>query len=217
MTIENLDKIIKETFEDKLVTNVETVWELSNDEKFYKLVISLHGVDSEDTIIVHTKFIFKFNKDKRETIENSFIYLYDINCQYKSIEFDDNNLSDKMLDIFYSNKFGTDIKSLSDFLSNPVEELNVELNRMNIDKFSIFEVKYNPKYKIVPCKLINFDFDINVNNIYTFKTSISKVDKEDYRVSTQMKEFNEEDTINNLENIVDVISGQLINIMKKLV
>jgi len=217
MRIENLDKTIKETFEEKLVTNVETVWELSKDEKFYKLVISLHGVDSEETIIVHTKFIFKFDLDKRETIENSFIYLYDINCQYKSIEFDDNNLKDKLLDIFYSNKFGTDIRALSDFLSNPVEELNAELNRLDIDKFSVFEVKYNPKYKIVPCKLISFDFDININNIYTFKTTINKVDKQDYRVATQMKEFNEEDEIANLENIVDVISGQLLNIMKKLV
>lgn len=217
MTIESLDKIIKDTFEGKLVTNVETVWEISNDEKFYKLVISLHGVDSEESIIVHTKFIFKFDLDKRETIENSFIYLYDINCKYKSVEFDDDNLSDKIIDIFYSNKFGTDIKSLSDFLSNPVEEINTELNRLQIDKFSVFEVKYNPKYKIVPCKLVSFDFDINVNNIYTFKTTINKVDKEDYRVSTQMKEFNLEDSIENLENLVDVIAGQLLGIMKKLV
>ena len=130
MLLKDLNNIIKDTFEETLVTTVNTVYEMSDDKKFYKLVISLHGIDSEDTIILHTKFIFKTNLEKTETIADSFIYLYDINCIYKSVEYKNKeDLSDKLLDIVYSNKFGKDIKAISNFLSDPMTELNSELYR----------------------------------------------------------------------------------------
>ena len=62
--------------EKGLVQSVDTVYELSGDEKFYRLVISIHGLSIEDTSIIHTKFIFKTDLEKRNIIEDSFIYLY---------------------------------------------------------------------------------------------------------------------------------------------
>ena len=215
MLLKDLNNIIKDTFEETLVTTVNTVYEMSDDKKFYKLVISLHGIDSEDTIILHTKFIFKTNLEKTETIADSFIYLYDINCIYKSVEYKNKeDLSDKLLDIVYSNKFGKDIKAISNFLSDPMTELNSELYRQKIENYSFFEVKYNPKFKIMPCQYINFDFDINVNNL---KVNISKKGKDLYRFVTKMDEWMEYSEIENLENTVDIIVSQTSKIMKRVV
>ncbi len=218
MKLKDLEDILKQTFEETLVTTFDTVYELSDDEKFYKLVISIHGIDSEDSIIIHTKFIFKVNLDKTETIEDSFIYLYDLNCIYKRIEWANPQiLADKIIDIISSNKFGKDIRAISNFLSNPLTELNEELARQKIENFSFYEVKYNPKYKIMPCKWINFDFDINVNNIFTFKVNISKKGKEDYKFVTTLDKWVEDSEIESLNNISDIIVSQIINIMKKIV
>ena len=35
-----------------------------DNEEFYKLVISIHGLSMEDTLIIHTKFIFKTDLEK---------------------------------------------------------------------------------------------------------------------------------------------------------
>lgn len=218
MKLKDLNNLIKEVFEDTLVTSVNSVYELSDDKDFYKLVISLHGVDSEESIIIHTKFIFKTNIEKTETINDSFYYLYDINCVYRNVNFSDiEDLKEKLLNIIYSSKFGNDIRTLSYFLSNPITELNTELSRKNIEEFSVFEVKYNPKYKIVPCSDISFNFDININNIYTFKIEIKKLKNEEYKISSELNEWFEEGKFETLENMTDVICFQIIKIMKKLV
>ena len=88
--IAEIENMFKEFFdaEDGKVSSVETVYETPKDEDFLKLVISLHGLNTENSTIIHTKFIFKVDTNKRHLIENSFIYLYDINCIYHKIEFD---------------------------------------------------------------------------------------------------------------------------------
>jgi hypothetical protein len=88
--ISEIEEVIREVFEeeDGVVNSVETVYEMSTDEKFLKLVISIQGLATEDVSIIHTKFIFKTDLDKRVILDNSFIYLYDINCIYHKIEFD---------------------------------------------------------------------------------------------------------------------------------
>ena len=88
--ISEIEQVFKDVFvaEEGVVNTVESVYEMSRDEDFYKLVISIHGLSTQDTSIIHTKFIFKTDLDKRHIIENSFIYLYDINCVYHKIDFD---------------------------------------------------------------------------------------------------------------------------------
>ena len=113
--------------------------------------------------------------EKKNVIDNSFIYLYDINCVYNKIEFKNSiDLKTKIDDIISSNDFGQDIQILSDFIEAPAMFLNYYMKRSKITDYSIFDVEYDPKFKTVPCEEITFDFDINVNDNYEMNLSISK-------------------------------------------
>ena len=178
--IAEIEQTFKDIFEKEegLVQSVDTVYELSNDEKFYKLVISIHGLSIEDTLIIHTKFIFKTDLEKRNLIDNSFIYLYDINCNYRKTDFRNIvDLKTKIEDIIQSNDFGEDIQILSDFIEAPAMFLNHYMRRAKITDYSIFDVIYEPKFKTAPCDAITFDFEININNNYKINVSIYKIDR----------------------------------------
>ena len=153
VTISEVEQTFKDLFQDEKgkVSAVETVYEQSKDKKFYKLVISIHGISIEDTLIIHTKFIFKTDLEKKNIIDNSFIYLYDINCVYDKIDFKNEiDLKTKIDDIISSNDFGQDIQILSDFIEAPGMFLNYYMRRSKITDYSIFDVEYQPKFKTVP-------------------------------------------------------------------
>ena len=60
--ISEIQEVFKELFEDKdegMASSVETVYELATDDSFYKMVVSIQGLETEDISIIHTKFIFK--------------------------------------------------------------------------------------------------------------------------------------------------------------
>lgn len=180
--ISEIEQTIDDLFseEDGKVGSVETVYELSKNEDFYKLVISLQNLMTENTILIHTKFIFKCDLDKKEIIDNSFIYLYDINCVYNRVEFKNViDLKKKLEDIIDSNDFGEDLQILSDFIEAPAMFLNYYMKRAKITEYSIYDVKYNPKFKTMPCDKVTFDFEININNNYDIDLSISKKEKSD--------------------------------------
>jgi hypothetical protein len=173
--ISEIEQTFKDIFEDEdgKVSSVETIYEMSDDEKFYKLVISIHNLSIEDTLIIHTKFIFKTDLEKQNIIDESFIYLYDINCVYHKVDF--NNVIDlkkKIEDVIESADFGEDIKILSDFIEAPAMFLNYYMKRAKITDYSIFDVIYDPKFKTQPCGETTFDFDININNNYMIYLTI---------------------------------------------
>ena len=70
--ISEIEQVFKDVFvaEEGVVNTVESVYEMSRDEDFYKLVISIHGLSTQDTSIIHTKFIFKTDLDKRHIVDN---------------------------------------------------------------------------------------------------------------------------------------------------
>jgi hypothetical protein len=178
--ISEIEQAFKDIFEKEegVVNTVESVYEMSLDEKFYKLVISIHGLSTEDTSIIHTKFIFKTDLDKRNIIDNSFIYLYDINCIYHKMEFTNVvDMKKKIEDIVESKSFGEDLQILSDFIEAPSMFLNYYMRRSKITDYSIFDVEYEPKFKTTPCDKVTFDFKININNNYHMELSIHKIDK----------------------------------------
>lgn len=180
--ISEIEQTIDELFskEDGKVGSVESIYELSKDEDFYKLVISLQNLMTENTILIHTKFIFKCDLDKKHIIDNSFIYLYDINCVYNRVEFKNIvDLKKKLEDIIDSNDFGEDLQILSDFIEAPAMFLNYYMKRAKITEYSIYDVEYNPKFKTMPCDEVTFDFEININNNYDIDLSISKKEKEE--------------------------------------
>jgi hypothetical protein len=178
--ISEIEQIFKDLFEEEggLVKSIETIYETPESGDFLKLVISLHGLATEDVSIIHTKFIFKTDVDKRNVLDESFIYLYNINCVYHKIEF--NNIVDlkkQIEDIIKSNDFGEDLQILSDFIEAPAMFLNYYMKRSNITDYSIFEVQYQPKFKTTPCGETTFDFKVNINNQYDMELSIRKIDR----------------------------------------
>jgi hypothetical protein len=226
--ISEIEEVFKDVFkeEEGMVNTVETVYEMSNKEDFLKLVISIHGLTTEDTSIIHTKFIFKTDLEKRNIIDNSFIYLYDINCVYHKIEFSTIiDLKKKIEDIVESKNFGEDLQILSDFIEAPAMFLNYYMKRANITDYSIFDVEYEPKFKTTPCDKTTFDFKININDNYHMELSISKIDAEDkeekdtYRYQFRFMdeiETVEADTLKNLHyfigsNIAKLLDRKLKN------
>lgn len=179
--ISEIEQIFKDIFDvdGGVVNSVDTVYEKPEDGDFIKLIISIQGLSIQDISVIHTKFIFKVDTDKRNLIENSFIYLYDINCVYHKIEFSNViDMKSKIENIIQSNNFGEDLQILSDFIEAPAMFLNYYMRRANITDYSVFDVEYEPKFKIQPCDKTTFDFGININNNYNIELSIYKVDRE---------------------------------------
>lgn len=226
--IAEIEQVFKDIFDEEggMVNSVDTVYEMSPEEDFLKLVISIHGLTLEDTSIIHTKFIFKTDLEKREIIESSFIYLYDINCVYHKIEFSTIiDLKKKIEDIVESKNFGEDLQILSDFIEAPAMFLNYYMKRAKITDYSIFDVEYEPKFKTTPCDKTTFDFKININDNYDMELSISKIDAEEkdekdiYRYQFRFMdeiETVEADTLKNLHffigsNIAKLLDRKLKN------
>jgi len=226
--ISEVEQVFKEVFDEEegLVTSVESIYEASKDGDFYKLVISIQGLTTEDVVIIHTKFIFKTDLDKRNIIEDSFIYLYDINCVYHKVEFDNViDMRSKIEDIIESNNFGEDIQILSDFIEAPAMFLNYYMRRAKITDYSIFDVEYQPKFKTQPCDNTTFDFKININNNYDMELSIRKVDRDvEDELDTYKYQFRfmdeietiETDTLKNMhyfigDNIAKILDKKLKN------
>jgi hypothetical protein len=226
--ISEIEQVFKDVFveEEGVVNTVESVYEMSRGEEFYKLVISIHGLSTQDTSIIHTKFIFKTDLDKRNIVENSFIYLYDINCIYHKMEFTNVvDMKKKIEDIIESKNFGEDLQILSDFIEAPAMFLNYYMRRDNITDYSIFDVEYEPKFKTTPCDKTTFDFNININNNYDMELSIHKIDRVDeeeldtykfqFKFMDEIETF-ETDTIKNVhffigDHIAKILDRKLKN------
>jgi hypothetical protein len=222
--ISEIEQLFKDIFEseDGVVNSVETIYETPKHGEFLKLIISIQGLSVEDVSIIHTKFIFKVDEEKKELIEDSFIYLYDINCVYHQIQI--KNIIDmkkKIEDIIDSNDFGEDIQILSDFIESPALFLNYYMRRANITDYSIFDVEYQPKFKTQPCYRTTFDFKININNNYNIDLSIYKVDTDELDESDiyrfQFKFMDEIQTVetDTLKNIHYFIGDNIAKILDK--
>lgn len=220
MLISDLEQTIDEVFkqEDSVVKSVDTVYESSKDG--YKLVISVHGLVLEDNSVIHTKFIFKVDKEKRNVIGNSFHYLYDINCIYHKIKFESQvDLKNEILEILRDNDFGEDILILSDFINASAVFLNHYMRKANITEYSIFDVEYEPKFKMSKCENTSFVFKININDNYFMDVSIKKLEDEKnptvYRIKFDFME--ESDIVENdtLTNIHFTIGSNIARILDK--
>jgi hypothetical protein len=227
MRISEVEDIFKEFFSEEsgLVKTLDTVYETPSSGDYRKLVITIHGLVTDDTTIIHTKFIFKVDKNKTKLVENSFMYLYDINCVYHNIEFENGiDLKSKLGDIIDRKDFGTDLQILSDFIEAPSMFLNYYMRRHKITDYSIFDVEYQPKFKTSPCENTTFDFKININNEYDFELSIRKFYDDDEEMNIYKFQFRfmdeietyDSDTLNNVHyfigsNIAKMLDKKLKN------
>lgn len=219
--ISDIESLFDKIFEEAKVQSIDSLYEIpETDDTFHKLVISIHGINMEDVGIIHTKFIFKVNTERTKLVDNSFIYLFDVNCNYHKINFKDlSQLENKIKDIIESNDFGEDITILSDFLEAPAMFINYYMMRADITGYSVFDVEYSPKFKHAPCNEITFDFKISVNNSYVIELSIKKIDPEDeaasYRLTFRFLDNTEVVESDTLKNIHFRIGSGIAEILDK--
>lgn len=206
MTFQEASEKILEFFNDSQVVKTSSVWEKMEDGNGYKWVLVLHNLNWAEAIVIHTKFILKTDKEKKNLLKNQFSYLYDMNCKYRFVDFTDlNDLELKLTRIITENTFGDNVKALSSFLVNPTMTLNDYMFEKGIDNFSIFNFEYDPHYSILPCKLINFDFKFDVNNTHKIKLNLKKEESNKFIYRFQLdEEFTEVET-EDLKNIPGVI------------
>jgi hypothetical protein len=217
MTSSEIEDIFNEIFDDTKVKSIETVWEKSKNDDFYKLVMSFHNIVFDTVVIIHTKFIFKFDMKKSDLLDDSFIYLHEINCHYKKVDFKDSeDLKSKVLSIITSNDFGWDLIYLSQFIESPALQLNKWLENNKVSDWSVFEVNYNPKYKIIPCKYISFDFDINLNNNYDISLNISKKNDELYKLQFRYLDNSKTIETESIKNVQSVICSGMIDFIDEV-
>ena len=222
IALKQVDTILKTIFDETKVQLLDSVYEKSKD--FYKLVFSVHSLDAEidddtNTIIAHTKFIFRTNIEKTELIEKSFWYLKDINCVYSKVDFTDSeDLTEQLHRILNEKNFGHNLKGISNFISEaPSSSINDFLSKSEVNSFSVTSVQYNPILKMTPCKDITFDFDIQLDNgEHIIKLSIKKDDdnfKFFYYINDKVEKLDSDD----VSQLPQLIGDHLIILYKKFI
>ena len=208
ISIQELDKSIKNIFNDSNVQSVDTVYEKI--DSGYRLVIDIKNLFYNKTNVIYTKLLFNVDNDKVYLTESDngfeFKYLFDINCNYNVYYFDTiNDLESKIKDIISNNKFGDNIKTLSEFIKSPSTLINNWFYKNNIKNLSIFNVKMDERYNIIPCKSLFFSFVINLNNQFDIKLTIKKLEKSNYRFD--FKIYDETVTVekSDLNNLIEII------------
>ncbi|MCK9416164.1 hypothetical protein M0Q97_05850 [Candidatus Dojkabacteria bacterium] len=210
----NLVNKIKTIFDSTKVLSVESVNEEINNSNELRLVISMNKILYDDVNIIYTKILFVMDSNKTKLTKNYFSYLYDINCEYIRIYFNDlEDFSNKITKIFKENKFGDDIKILSKLSKSPSTLINTWFKNNKITDLSVtnFEVE---KIPIVSCELLEFNFIIDLNNNQKGKLNISKKDKNKYVFKFEFLDNIYEDEETNLDHLVETIGNNLKNKIK---
>lgn len=210
ITIQEIEKAISEIFEESEILSVNSVYE-KNDDNSYKLVIFIHNFFQENVNVFYTKFIFNCDLDKINIEDKSFLYLYDINCDYVLVGFADiYDFKNQLLKIFNNNVFGDDIKLLSSFIKNPAFLINDWFKNNGVDELTVLNFKYQPKTYIIPCEFLTFNFVISIDNI-EIELSLRKDDENMYVYDFIINNDNISVEKQNLNDLVETIGTTLKN------
>lgn len=213
ITIKDIEKSIKNVFDNSDVLNTDSVYEHIDGSDDLKLVIFINKLFGESTIL-YTKLIFKVNSGKTKLTSNTFLYLFDINCQYVNVEFNDtDDFEKKLKHIIEKEKFGNDLKILNNFIEKPAFLINKWFKENHTNEINVSNVKYEPKAYIMPCKSLFFPFVINVNNIEV-PFSIKKEKNESYVLSFQINNETINSELSNLKSMIQTIGTTIKNKIK---
>ena len=155
-----------------------------------------------------------FHVDDTKLKNNYFSYLYDINCEYIRIDFSDlNDFGNKISNIFKENKFGKDIKILSDFIKSPSTLINKWFQENKITNISVVNLDFT-KIEIIPCEDISFDFKIELNNNQKVDLTIKKESDNKYLFNFKFLDNIYEEEQKNLNRLIETIGNNLKNKIK---
>lgn len=220
ITIKELDNIIRTVFNDKLVRSVETVYEKREDVN--TLIFSLHDIEMEDTVIIHTKFIFKVDEDRTHLVENNFSYLKNLGCGYEYVNFENSEeLESNLNRIISTNDFDVELQTLSEFISmTPGTMINEHFFSRGVENINVQQFRYNPRTKISPCYETTYDFLMVVNDTYEIEISIRrddpKKDKSTFTITFRLEELRKI-TVPNISNLPKIIGDEVIDIMEDII
>ena len=210
ISLSEVEEVIKNVFSDTKVSSVSTLYETEGKE--HKLIITINNLFYEETNIIHTKFVFYTDEKKKGLEKNLFHYQYDINCNYKQLDFENTTeLENKLKDIIDNRKFGRDIKILSDLSVTLASVVNKLLEKDDITSISIYNITYIPIVDAVPCDSLTFRFDINIDDTRFIKMIIKKIDKEEFRITFNENDWFEDVNIGSLKAVPQTINEMIKN------
>ena len=212
VSLSEVEKIIKEVFSDAKVSSVSTVYEKDKDTGGLKLILAINNLFFEKTDILHTKFVFLVDNEKRKLLKNKFFYLYDINCNFKEVDFvDPDDLETKLNSIVNKREFGKDIKDLSDINITSAVDVNKWFEENDVDDISIYSITYHPIVDNVPCESLSFHFEINIDDTRAVELIMKKVNDNEYTFSFREGDWFHDVTINDIKGMVQVIGETIKN------
>ena len=209
-----LQKKIQDIFSNAEVKKFKDV--LEKDINGWNWILSFHNLVGENYIIIHTKFIFKLTEDKKNLRKNDFLYLKDIDCLYKIVNFSDlENLRSQIHEILSQDLFGENILSVSQFMISPAMTLNQHFYDKNIEGYSIFDFQYDPKIAITPCQELKLEFKFNVNNIDDVDMVIEKIKDGDFKISFYHNKNEKTTHIKSLKNLKEEVGTYIQKNLEK--
>lgn len=215
ISLADVDRIIKKVFDETKVSSVSSVYETDEESGNLKLVITVNNLFYEETDILHTKFVFFVDDNKHKLLENKMYYLYDINCNYKEVNFDGlENFELKLFKIVNERDFGNDIKNLSDINITIALELNKWLEENDVEDISIYSVTYHPILDNIPCKSLSFKFDINIDDSRSIELRIKKNKDNDFKFTFKENDWFHDVEVTNIKAMVQTIGETIKNHIK---
>lgn len=208
ITVESVSDMVKSIFDQTKLASIETVYEKIDNSSDLKLILFFHNVFYDRTNVIYTKIIFITDKDKVYITKNNFTYLYDINCDYKRVDFDSlDDFKVKIKRVFDDRQFGDQLKTLSDIIKNPTTLINKWLADNKVINKSVIGFKYEPKITIMPCKSLFFNFAINLNDKYEISVTVIKENGQKYEIDFKLDDKEETVEITNLNALVEEIGS----------
>lgn len=215
IAIKEIEDVLKEIFKNSSIQFINSVYEKSSNG--YKLVIDLKNIFLDKKNIIYTKLLFEVDDNKiylqpNDNKEYNFKYLYDINCNYKMHIFETKNeFKTKFISIINGFEFGENIKILSEFIKSPSSLINNWFFDNGVKNISVYDVKLDERYKIIPCKSLFFNFIINLNNQLDINFSLKKESNNNYIFNFKIYDDTFQEETTNLFNMVEIIGETLKN------
>jgi len=213
ISIKDIEDSIKKVFNNTTFQSSNNVYEKTKDG--YLLVIDFKNLFFSSVNIIFTKFTFNVDKNKMYLLpgddeSHQFKYLYDINCNYQMKIFDSVYDFEKILkNIIKDNKFGDNIRILSNFIKSPSSLINNWFSDNNVRNVSIFNVKLDERYKIIPCKSLFFNFIIDLNGQVDLKLIIQKESNKNYIFTFKLHDTVLVEERPNLSTLIQVIGNTI--------
>ena len=209
--ISEIKKSLSSIFGESSVDSASSTY-VKKDENSDNLILYFNNISTEEYNVIYTKLMFTVDLNHNQLTEIGFSYLYDINCVYRKVDFSDiNDFESKIKNIFKNNKFGRDIKILSQFIKSPAMIINKWFRDNVTENISVVNVDYNPKLNNMSCDNTMFVFDINTNKNIKFTVNIKKNKINNYSINISFGKDNIKLENENLDTLIEDIGNTIKN------